>query len=144
MSWLASYRCFLMIRRPPRSTRTDTLFPYTTLFRSWGQQLLVEGPRHPVVEAGLGARGLVGADQQPLLLLPEIAVGIGVTHHRPLGVERLHLVPRLRHQVLVPPVDDGCPQADPLPHLVAIAAGRVTPMTIGRASCRERCGQTGA
>src|SRR3546814_1831716 len=31
--------CFfvLMIRRPPRSTRTDTLFPYTTLFRS-GQQ----------------------------------------------------------------------------------------------------------
>src|SRR3546814_3162333 len=31
---------FLMIRRPPRSTRTDTLFPYTTLFRS------------PVVAAG--------------------------------------------------------------------------------------------
>src|SRR3546814_2173039 len=32
------YNCvfffFLMIRRPPRSTRTDTLFPYTTLFRS--------------------------------------------------------------------------------------------------------------
>src|SRR3546814_9781841 len=27
-------RLFLMIRRPPRSTRTDTLFPYTTLFRS--------------------------------------------------------------------------------------------------------------
>src|SRR3546814_14987245 len=30
---------FLMIRLPPRSTRTDTLFPYTTLFRS-GQVLL--------------------------------------------------------------------------------------------------------
>src|SRR3546814_2429301 len=30
-----------MIRRPPRSTRTDTLFPYTTLFRS-----LAEHPRH--------------------------------------------------------------------------------------------------
>src|SRR3546814_15629570 len=31
-----SFLCFffLMIRRPPRSTRTDTLFPYTTLFRS--------------------------------------------------------------------------------------------------------------
>src|SRR3546814_12833957 len=28
------YIFFLMIRRPPRSTRTDTLFPYTTLFRS--------------------------------------------------------------------------------------------------------------
>src|SRR3546814_205805 len=27
-----------MIRRPPRSTRTDTLFPYTTLFRSQGKE----------------------------------------------------------------------------------------------------------
>src|SRR3546814_2525673 len=32
--WLCIYRVFVMIRRPPRSTRTDTLFPYTTLFRS--------------------------------------------------------------------------------------------------------------
>src|SRR3546814_3354244 len=31
---MALYFFFLMIRRPPRSTRTDTLFPYTTLFRS--------------------------------------------------------------------------------------------------------------
>src|SRR3546814_16264747 len=31
----ASCFFFLMIPRPPRSTRTDTLFPYTTLFRSW-------------------------------------------------------------------------------------------------------------
>src|SRR3546814_2906599 len=30
---------FLMIRRPPRSTRTDTLFPYTTLFRSQERQM---------------------------------------------------------------------------------------------------------
>src|SRR3546814_6413067 len=30
---------FLMIRRPPRSTRTDTLFPYTTLFRSLHRRL---------------------------------------------------------------------------------------------------------
>src|SRR3546814_13180476 len=34
--FLVPFRLFfvLMIRRPPRSTRTDTLFPYTTLFRS--------------------------------------------------------------------------------------------------------------
>src|SRR3546814_11658455 len=32
---------FLMIRRPPRSTRTDTLFPYTTLFRSWRNDSVV-------------------------------------------------------------------------------------------------------
>src|SRR3546814_2664192 len=34
MSLVFLHFCFLMIRRPPRSTRTDTLFPYTTLFRS--------------------------------------------------------------------------------------------------------------
>src|SRR3546814_1424545 len=32
-----------MIRRPPRSTRTDTLFPYTTLFRSLGDENGVHG-----------------------------------------------------------------------------------------------------
>src|SRR3546814_7446357 len=39
---------FLMIRRPPRSTRTDTLFPYTTLFRSLAGKDLTE-PRVPPV-----------------------------------------------------------------------------------------------
>src|SRR3546814_15842358 len=39
----------LMIRRPPRSTRTDTLFPYTTLFRSLPQEIEV------VVVPGTGA-----------------------------------------------------------------------------------------
>src|SRR3546814_3033202 len=34
-----------MIRRPPRSTRTDTLFPYTTLFRSIADRLLAPGGR---------------------------------------------------------------------------------------------------
>src|SRR3546814_18203445 len=34
MSLVFVFVFFLMIRRPPRSTRTDTLFPYTTLFRS--------------------------------------------------------------------------------------------------------------
>src|SRR3546814_1057299 len=37
-----------MIRRPPRSTRTDTLFPYTTLFRSTGA---IGDDLHPVVIA---------------------------------------------------------------------------------------------
>src|SRR3546814_14729801 len=34
-----------MIRRPPRSTRTDTLFPYTTLFRSWDRSQFPDGVR---------------------------------------------------------------------------------------------------
>src|SRR3546814_6529955 len=45
-----------MIRRPPRSTRTDTLFPYTTLFRSdipclHGQGLAAGAPAHDEINA---------------------------------------------------------------------------------------------
>src|SRR3546814_7110331 len=43
---------FVMIRRPPRSTRTDTLFPYTTLFRSLPRDLAVLDPG----PAGAGRR----------------------------------------------------------------------------------------
>src|SRR3546814_5460759 len=48
-----------MLRRPPRSTRTDTLFPYTTLFRS-----VVGGDLHQHVageELALGTAHLAGA-----------------------------------------------------------------------------------
>src|SRR3546814_3682014 len=59
-----------MIRRPPRSTRTDTLFPYTTLFRSHAQDDLVrnvEGQtsfgtqRRPPIPLG---RDHEGSDEQ--------------------------------------------------------------------------------
>src|SRR3546814_9654724 len=43
---------FLMIRRPPRSTRTDTLFPYTTLFRSVIRSLTHDGVTYELNEAG--------------------------------------------------------------------------------------------
>src|SRR3546814_20408694 len=43
-----------MIRRPPRSTRTDTLFPYTTLFRSAERLDIVDG---------VGVPGRVGTQQ---------------------------------------------------------------------------------
>src|SRR3546814_2143068 len=72
--------CFfvLMIRRPPRSTRTDTLFPYTTLCRSVD---LRRGLRHVVahgVELGVGQHRAL--EQQVVALLgilvedvPEVA-----------------------------------------------------------------------
>src|SRR3546814_19755973 len=44
-----------MIRRPPRSTRTDTLFPYTTLFRSELYQSMLE---EAIMEAKAGGAGL--------------------------------------------------------------------------------------
>src|SRR3546814_16175704 len=50
---------FLMIRRPPRSTRTDTLFPYTTLFRSRGHPAVAATPpsAQAYLEACPSARG---------------------------------------------------------------------------------------
>src|SRR3546814_9376385 len=56
-----------MIRRPPRSTRTDTLFPYTTLFRS-GDSMDLDAAGlgvhqwmgHPGLDLHLPHRGLVG------------------------------------------------------------------------------------
>src|SRR3546814_1934750 len=70
---------FLMIRRPPRSTRTDTLSPYTTLFRS-----NAGAPRHSRL-AGLG--GLAGGARGAL---PEGAV----RHPAPGAHQRL--LPRRR------------------------------------------------
>src|SRR3546814_7271738 len=46
-----------MIRRPPRSTRTDTLFPYTTLFRSVSASRL-KSPINPFTPRALSARGV--------------------------------------------------------------------------------------
>src|SRR3546814_8921129 len=54
-----------MIRRPPRSTRTDTLFPYTTLFRSLGPA--VEPGLHAATQSG---RHLPAIAHQPAVPLP--------------------------------------------------------------------------
>src|SRR3546814_1064989 len=60
-----------MIRRPPRSTRTDTLFPYTTLFRSVDQH---RG----------GQIGLIGEAER------ELGVGVGGQMRDALVVEERH------------------------------------------------------
>src|SRR3546814_7279972 len=84
---------FLMIRRPPRSTRTDTLFPYTTLFRSglprWGKP----DPRADAnVARGAGAGTAGGRDDS----------GRGTGRRRPAADRRRRrqLVPQ--HLVLRP------------------------------------------
>src|SRR3546814_7409181 len=63
-----------MIRRPPRSTRTDTLFPYTTLFRSVRGRLAGAGESHL-------ARVLLGVVHEVLQRL-ELAV---LVHHEGVG-----------------------------------------------------------
>src|SRR3546814_18217179 len=82
---------FLMIRRPPRSTRTDTLFPYTTLFRSVGlvahrdvvdrqdffavaRHAALDAGDHFVADADVGAR----AAHHDFVMAAARAVAVGV------------------------------------------------------------------
>src|SRR3546814_14125106 len=74
---------FLMIRRPPRSTRTDTLFPYTTLFRS----LLRQQAWRLARPAAFDARGFdigyrLALDMQPGCL--------GRRGHQQADIEQVH------------------------------------------------------
>src|SRR3546814_7435947 len=67
---------FLMVRRPPRSTRTDTLFPYTTLFRSAGED-----------QRGVVPRGRRAADRLDSTLVKNFVpfgrwIGTGQRAHR--------------------------------------------------------------
>src|SRR3546814_3573435 len=55
-----------MIRRPPRSTRTDTLFPYTTLFRSAGGNI------------GFGRRAIGCASNKGIAVLDEKSPGLSI------------------------------------------------------------------
>src|SRR3546814_10031971 len=59
-----------MIRRPPRSTRTDTLFPYTTLFRSLPAASEVD------IMAKEGSRGALGAKVDALEKDGKLSTGI--------------------------------------------------------------------
>src|SRR3546814_13481332 len=68
-----------MIRRPPRSTRTDTLFPYTTLFRS----LLLRQPHQERMLGAAGdAPGREDVDQR------DLALEIGLGEARPALAQR--------------------------------------------------------
>src|SRR3546814_15682217 len=97
-----------MIRRPPRSTRTDTLFPYTTLFRSG---LLVEAPQHRC-----------GAPEVEALAAPALQGDANVFQRAHVREDRRDLK------------GPGETQASDLRRS---QARDVLPLEIGRASCRE-------
>src|SRR3546814_2473400 len=83
MTSIEYYYCFffLMIRRPPRSTRTDTLFPYTTLFRSDVPMALAT-----LLCIDAGARLLRRIDEGAALTLG-IGLAIGaLSHYRFIAV----------------------------------------------------------
>src|SRR3546814_16419597 len=104
-----------MIRRPPRSTRTDTLFPYTTLFRSRLALHRTEGGEVMVADKPLG--GLVHR------------LAIKADLHPPCK-------PRVDRQRR-PAIDDAIVIGPP-------GAGKArVPVAHGRAAGRERVGQYG-
>src|SRR3546814_4189365 len=75
-----------MIRRPPRSTRTDTLFPYTTLFRSVRPPLAADaaaaGRRCGILHAvGRRRRSPEAPDGEPRPLLQALGVGARSEEH---------------------------------------------------------------
>src|SRR3546814_2327704 len=93
-----------MIRRPPRSTRTDTLFPYTTLFRSRTQQGALADAE---LRQGEGA-GAVRADAEAAALL-RVEHHVGVVEEMlrdgdlgPLQVQAQAEVVGLLHRVGIP------------------------------------------
>src|SRR3546814_694331 len=70
---------FLMIRRPPRSTRTDTLFPYTTLFRSPRFLLGTDAQGRDILSAVIyGARISLGVGFASVVLALVLGVGLGL------------------------------------------------------------------
>src|SRR3546814_18711431 len=67
-----------MIRRPPRSTRTDTLFPYTTLFRSVVPMCLVGNASVPPMYAGISYRSGMKSTQ----IARKYGINEWTVHHR--------------------------------------------------------------
>src|SRR3546814_2330028 len=108
--------CLLMIRRPPRPTRTDTRFPYTTLFRSGCQMAhftCLAAARHALLrERGWNVErdGLHGAP----------AIRVLATEHRHGSVDRALRFLGIGTGALVPLATD--------------ADARVTTSEIGRAN----------
>src|SRR3546814_14586601 len=113
----------LMIRRPPRSTRTYTLFPYTTLFRSRG------GGLRP--GAGDGHRRHGRGDRRLRRAAPARLQGLVAAARSPVARDA-----RPRPRLLRRGSAHPAPRA-PLAVAGAVARPR-RPVEIGRASCRER------
>src|SRR3546814_12150030 len=109
-----------MIRRPPRSTRTDTLFPYTTLFRSVGVGEGTEERVEKLANAGVDV------------------IVVDTAHGHSAGViERVRWVKKNYPKIQV--IGGNIATAGAAKALVEAGADCVkVGIEIGRASCRER------
>src|SRR3546814_8484718 len=85
-----------MIRRPPRSTRTDPRFPYTTLFRAAAQLLHAVQAAGPEIVAlrHLLRRAALGDDPPG----PVVEAGMGGGHHQDQVRDRVGVAGGVRHR----------------------------------------------
>src|SRR3546814_21159942 len=119
-----------MVRRPPRLRRTDTLFPYTTVFRSGVARIVADHPRHQHARLDRGHRLLHHA------LLLGVVANLDVADEREILAERMAyeaVVGQDPAQVRVA-LEDDAEQVEGLP----FDPVRARPQEIGSASCRER------
>src|SRR3546814_13886766 len=121
-----------MIRRPPRSTRTDTLFPYTTLFRS--ARIRGSSPEHRLAVRQAESASII-ADMLPWFeeMLPKLPRGSNTA-------EAIRYT--LNHwKGLIRFLDDGRIELDNNTVERSIRPITLQRKKIGRASCRERVWQ---
>src|SRR3546814_20657971 len=104
-----------MIRRPPRSTRTDTLFPYTTLVRSGFQVRQAREPRPAQLHQRVRYQPGMGIEPVPLAGIATGELDLPDTFQRQ---RRQDVVDRLSPVQLVAPV---------ILHFTPVAAGRPFP-----------------
>src|SRR3546814_12341061 len=112
-----------MIRRPPRSTRTDTLFPYTPLFRSGRGRSRIGDQCEQYVDR-ITSR----------VVVPSVITDCNKAFSRLSHVNFLSFIKV--EQALVQRLRPGLPDRDSMGSFFCPIAGQLLP--IGRASCRER------
>src|SRR3546814_10736452 len=83
-----------MIRRPPRSTRTDTLFPYTTLFRSLGSYLDIRTSGKTAIGVSSGQEALMSSDADTPTQHPLARFVRRLQSHCPLSAEDIRAILR--------------------------------------------------
>src|SRR3546814_13508808 len=132
-----------MIRRPPRSTRTDTLFPYTTLFRSEAERMLAElreAQANLILSEKMASLGSLVAGMSHEISTP---LGIGVSAASHLAAEIARLSGNFQDgQLRRSDLDSFLEAATEATRIMQANLGRAA-RQIGRASCRERVCQYG-
>src|SRR3546814_19099960 len=120
-----------MIRRPPRSTRTDTLFPYTTLFRS--RKPVPKAPGRSVRQAMPGRGVMQGLNNRGAVLAQDRSRARSALCARDQGGDGVYVAPPERDPCPAGLLSDSAASEEPVtnaldPH----------PLEIARASSRDK------